>query len=216
MSSAITINNLSVQLQGKLLLDAFSLNITSGEKVTIAGPSGSGKSTLLRCIMGFMLPSSGAIEIFGEGLDADTVWRLRGKMAYVAQEPELGEGIVRDALQYPFTYKINRGTAYSESKAVELFERFMLNASFLDKDIGSLSGGEKQRIALVIALSLKRPLLLLDEAASALDSTSKKAVREYLCHCDALTILSVSHDIRDFSLSERMVTLPFSGKGVET
>jgi len=137
-------------------------------------------------------------------------------MAYVAQEPELGEGIVRDALKHPFTYKINRGTAYSESKAVELFERFQLNASFLEKDICSLSGGEKQRIALVIALSLERPLLLLDEAASALDSTSKKAVREYLCQCDALTILSVSHDIRDFSLSERMVTLPFSGKGVET
>ncbi|MCK5863361.1 MAG: energy-coupling factor ABC transporter ATP-binding protein, partial [Candidatus Hydrogenedentes bacterium] len=69
------------------------------------------------------------------------------------------------------------------------------------------SGGEKQRIALIAALLLHRPLLLLDEAASALDNTTKQGVREYLRNRKDLTILSVSHDIRDFSLSDSVIDI---------
>lgn len=207
MTNAIEVDNLSVFFKDTHVFDSFSLSVLVGDKVTIAGASGSGKSTLLRCIMGFTPLTSGTIRIMGDVLTAATVWQLRGKMAYVAQEPELGNGIVREALQRPFVYKANHNLSFDEREALRLFDAFMLYASLMNKDIGTLSGGEKQRIALVASLMFQRPVLLLDEAASALDSASKQAVREYLCERSDLTILSVSHDIRDFSLSDNIVDI---------
>jgi putative ABC transport system ATP-binding protein len=208
MKNAVLIDNLSVHFQGTRLFDGFSLAVNCGEKITIAGPSGGGKSTLLRCIMGFTPATKGIIRIFDRELTASSIWQLRGKMAYVAQEPELGAGTVRAALMRPFGYRINGDLSYDEEEALRLFSIFRLPASLLDKDIPLLSGGEKQRVALVAALLLQRPILLLDEAASALDGASKEVVRTYLCARTDLTILSVSHDIRDFSLSETVVTIP--------
>ena len=163
---------------------------------------------MLRCIMGFTPVTKGIIRILDRELTASSIWQLRGKMAYVAQEPELGAGTVRAALMRPFGYRINADLSYDEEEALRLFSMFRLPGSLLDKDIPLLSGDEKQRAALVAALLLQRPILLLDEAASALDGVSKEAVRNYLCERTDLTILSVSHDIRDFSLSETVVTIP--------
>ena len=87
------------------------------------------------------------------------------------------------------------------------FEALLLPYALIDASIDNLSGGEKQRIALIIALILKRPLLLLDEVASALDLAAKQAVRDYLRDSKNHTILSVSHDTRDFSLSSTLVDI---------
>jgi len=86
-------------------------------------------------------------------------------------------------------------------------QRFLLPQSLQSKEVRTLSGGEKQRVALIAALLLKRPLLLLDEAASALDANSKHQVREYLREQSELTILSVSHDTRDFTLSNSVFNI---------
>lgn len=214
MTSVIDIINLSVCFQSQCLFEGMSFSLQPGEKITITGPSGSGKSTLLRCLMGFAVPDSGVIRILGEDLGSDTIWKLRGFMAYVAQEPDLGEGIVRDALIRPFGYKRNASLSYDEHEALALFETLVLNPAFIDTPISQLSGGEKQRVALISALLLKRPVLLLDEAASALDLTAKQAVRDYLSHCSDLSILSVSHDVRDFSLSDTILDIgDYSGGG---
>ena len=207
MKNAIAIDRLSVSFSDTPVFKALSLSVIRGEKVTITGPSGSGKSTLLRCVMGFTPITSGRIEILGEELSAANIWQLRGKMAYVAQEPAPGEGVVRDTLCHPFTYRINHALSYNETEVLTLFELFHLAPALLDKKNGTLSGGEKQRIALIAALLLHRPLLLLDEAASALDNTTKQGVREYLRNRKDLTILSVSHDIRDFSLSDSVIDI---------
>lgn len=211
MKNAVVIENLSVHFQSKPLFDGFSLAVNCGDKITIAGPSGGGKSTLLRCIMGFTPATKGSIRILDRELTASSIWQLRGKMAYVAQEPELGVGLVRSALIRPFAYRINADLSYDEEEALRLFSVFRLSPSLLEKEITTLSGGEKQRVALVVALLLQRSILLLDEAASALDGVSKEAVRTYLCERTDLTILSVSHDIRDFSLSETIVNIRGEG-----
>ena len=216
MDNVIELDRLSVHFQGTLLFNAFSLSASLGEKITITGPSGSGKLTLLRCIMGFTPASAGTIRILNEEITAASIWRLRGKMAYVAQEPELGEGVVRDALIRPFGYRINRALSYDEHESLRLFDCFLLPPSLIDKDITTLSGGEKQRVALVAALLLQRPVLLLDEVASALDSASKQAVRDYLCVHNDLTILSVSHDTREFALSDTIVDIGRIKQGVLT
>lgn len=203
----LKIQNLSVRLDDTQLFRGISLAVNVGEKITIAGPSGSGKSTLLRCVLGFV-PFEGEICIGGTPLYARTVWQLRRQLAYVAQEPELGDGTVQELLARPFSYKANQGLAYGREEVGQLFEHFRLPLPLLHKDITTLSGGEKQRVALIGALLLRRPLLLLDEAASALDGEAKKQVRAYLSGREDLAIVSVSHDVRDFVFNGGVYHLP--------
>lgn len=198
---ALCVNRLSVQIAGAPLFSELTLDVAGETQVTLTGPSGSGKSTLLRCILGFRPWTSGTIYVQNEPLTAETVWRLRGLMAYVGQEPELGDGLVCDALRRPLLYRINRRLQFDREEARILFERLRLPDALLNKPITGLSGGEKQRVALVAAILLKRPILLLDEAASALDGVAKQAVRDFLRSLSGITILSVSHDTREFALA---------------
>jgi ABC-type lipoprotein export system ATPase subunit len=92
-------------------------------------------------------------------------------------------------------------------------ERLGLAASLLKQDIASLSGGEKQRVAILSDLLLDRPILLLDEASSALDAKSKQRVVEVMREMKDRTILSVSHDTEWLDFSDRVVTLPASPGG---
>ncbi len=201
MTEVIRIHNVSVCFANIPVFESIHLSIANKEKITIAGPSGSGKSTLVRCIMGFVPIATGSVFINNVELTPRSVWRLRAQMAFVAQEPELGDGTVREALTRPFSYHANRHIQYSETEALRLFEHILLPCDLMDKETSALSGGEKQRVALVGALLLQRPILLLDEAASALDETSKTAVRDFLTDRTDLTILSVSHDTRGFAFS---------------
>ncbi len=205
MEDAIHIKDLTLQFADAPLFERLTFSVADTEKLTLIGPSGSGKSTLLRCIMGFVSAAAGAIYIQNEKLTARSVWHLRGKMAYVAQEPELGDGFVRDTLLRPFSYHNNRLLSYDETEALQLFDIFRLPRTLMKDEVTTLSGGEKQRIALVTALLLQRPILLLDEGASALDKATKRAVRDYLNARTDLTILSVSHDTHNFSFTGPVV-----------
>ncbi|MFW5870683.1 MAG: ABC transporter ATP-binding protein [Candidatus Sumerlaeota bacterium] len=207
----IECKNLTVKLGGKTPLEHFDLEVKDGERVTLTGRSGSGKTTVLRTILGFVQPENGEIRIADEKLDAYSVWNLRVKMAYVAQEPQLGRGTVRDVLERPFHYRANHDLRENLARVEALAEKFMLEKDRLDQKIEDLSGGEKQRIAIIAALLLDREILLLDEASSALDSESKAAVADYLRNDDSLTILSVSHDEKGFDISGRSTRLGGGG-----
>ncbi len=206
-TSAVKIDSLSVPMGNAMLFRRLSLSVKPGEQVTLSGPSGAGKSTLLRCILGFRGWSDGAIYIHGEALHSRSVWRLRGLLAYVGQEPDLGDGLVRDALTRALAYRRNQHLHFDVHDARALFERFLLPTSLMEKATNTLSGGEKQRIALAAGVLLKRPVLLLDEVASALDGNAKQAVRDYLCEMTGTTIISVSHDTRDFALTGPVVDM---------
>lgn len=188
----------------QVLFKALSLSLAEGEKCTLTGASGSGKSTLLKIILGFLPATRKSLYISGSEMTAKSCWVLRRHLAYVAQEAELGSGRVIDILEVPFRFAANRSLTFDAKEALALFDAFLLPADTLHKSMAVLSGGEKQRVALTAALLLKRPLLLLDEVASALDGRSKEAVRSYLAALNHTAILSVSHDVEDFLLSPRV------------
>ncbi len=194
----INISGLEVVFDGRIVIRDFSLHLGQGEKLLLTGPSGSGKSTLLLCLMGFIRPVKGAIYIDGQRLGDDNIWQLRQNIVWVAQEPDPGKGSVRDVIQRPFSYRANRDLKDNMTKLGEYLRRFRLNKELLDKDVSVLSGGEKQRIALITAILLQRPIILLDEPSSALDQTSKQAVMDFLVEAKGLSILAVSHD-RDWA-----------------
>jgi putative ABC transport system ATP-binding protein len=204
---AIQIANLTVQLAGRIILSGFSLRLQQGRKKTLVGPSGSGKSTILRCVLGFIQPAEGEVFIEGQTLTPQSAWSLRTRMAYVPQEPDLGSGTVREILERPFSFRTNQHLRCHPDAIAALFERLLLPPHLLDKPVSFLSGGEKQRIALISALLLKRPILLLDEASSALDKAAKQAVLELLAADAQLSILSVSHDDEWIACSDSVIDL---------
>lgn len=205
---ALEIDRLTVRLDGQLVLRDFSLALEPGRKALLTGPSGCGKSTVLRCVLGFVVPETGSIRIAGQPLTAESVWRLRRHIAYVGQEPDLGTGIVREILERPFHYHANVALRDNLSRVPELFDEFGLARAFLDKEIGDLSGGEKQRVALVSALLLDREIFLLDEVTSALDRASKQAVADYFESRSDIAALFVAHDPEWFSFANPILQMP--------
>lgn len=204
----LEIKDVTVRLNRQTILQDFSLSLGTGQKALLTGPSGCGKSTVLRCLLGFVVPQAGSVRIVGEPLTAESVWTLRRRIAYVGQEPDLGAGLVRDILERPFHYRANAALRGNLARVPELFDAFGLARSLLDKEVGDLSGGEKQRVALVSALLLDRNIFLLDEVTSALDPASKRKVIEYLRSRAEATMLFVAHDAESFPFADLIVEMP--------
>ncbi|MEX1300972.1 MAG: ABC transporter ATP-binding protein [Desulfotignum sp.] len=205
--TAVNLNKLNLSFDGQPVLKDLSLSVRHGEKVALTGPSGSGKSTVLRCILGLVMPDSGTITILGEPLTHHNIWQKRRHIAYVAQEPDLGTGSVKEVIETPFTFRANADLRDNLARLPAIMERFNLPQPLLAKQITRLSGGEKQRIALVIAILLDRPIVLLDEASSALDTKNKQAVADYFRQADSTTVLSVAHDAEWLGFATRVVDM---------
>jgi len=205
---ALELRNVTVYFDGQAVLQDFSMSLKAGEKALLTGPSGCGKSTVLRCLLGFVAPETGSVRIKGEPLNAASVWNLRTHLAYVGQEPELGAGSVSEILERPFHFHANAALRENLKRVPALCEQFGLAQALLNKEPGDLSGGEKQRIALISALLLDRTIFLLDEVTSALDRASKKIVLDYFQSRDDITALFVAHDSEWFSFADQTIEMP--------
>lgn len=204
---ALELRNVTVRFAGQTVLDNFSMSLKSGEKALLTGPSGCGKSTVLRCLLGFAMPEAGSVHIAGKPLTATSIWHLRRLLAYVGQEPELGDGTVHDVLERPFHFHANAPLRENLRRVPQLCEQFGLAPALLAKEPGDLSGGEKQRIALVSAILLDRQIFLLDEVTSALDRTSKKIVLDYFQSRHDVTALFVAHDSEWFAFATQVIEM---------
>ena len=206
-TSIVELTDVTLRFEGQTVLENFSLRVPPGRKVTITGPSGSGKSSILRSILGFITPERGAVRVAGELVTSQSVWYVRRRLAYVPQEADLGLGPVRRILCQPFEYRANANLRCDEQLLLDMFDRLHLPPHLLDKDIKDLSGGEKQRVAIVSAILLDRSIVLLDEAASALDRENAVAVADYFREQRDLTIVSAAHNAQILPLSEHVVSL---------
>ncbi|MDY0145212.1 MAG: ATP-binding cassette domain-containing protein [Kiritimatiellia bacterium] len=191
---AIEFDQLTLAFDGRTLLQDFSLQVQAGEKVVLAGASGSGKSSLLACLLGFVSPVAGRIAINGETLTPKSIWHLRHSMALVQQEPDIGDQSAEEWIREPFSFHANESLRGNLERLPDLLPRLHLAPGLLRQKGTDLSGGEKQRMAIVAALLLDRPILLLDEPTSALDPDSRLAVYDCLAQIEGKTLLMVSHD----------------------
>ena len=189
----IAVNNLSLAYDGHSLFEDVSFDVRSEQKVCISGPSGCGKSSIFKAMLGFVQPRQGDIVIDGLSAQSKDVWQIRHKIAYVTQESDLGSQSVLERIRQPFGYKANAHLQWRIAAVEVYFEQFKLPRKLLTKQTTDLSGGEKQRIAIIIALLLDRPLLLLDEPTSALDKESKQILKGVLTELQK-TVLFISHE----------------------
>ena len=189
----IKLENVEIKREDHLLLQNINLSINKGAKTVITGHSGSGKTSLLLAIMGCYKINVGIIKVNSLEVNSHNLDIIRKSIAYIAQEPVLGTENVHDALLLPFTFKANHSNKPELSRIHQLLERVNLKPSILKKNVISISGGEKQRIAIIRAILMKKKIFLVDEATTGLGSVSRKAVIDIFKNSE-YTVLSVSHD----------------------
>jgi len=185
---------------GHPVLRQLSLKIPKGTWIGIEGKSGIGKSTLMDLIIRFYSPSSGDLTLDDTPVPELSLEWYRSHIAYVPQEPFLFSGTVRDNIALFCGGSVSDSDIEKALKGAYIFDFVMALPQKLDTGIGdngvTMSGGEKQRLAIAIALLMKRPLLLLDEATSNMDQESERHVRQYLreqVDRHNLTVISISH-----------------------
>ena len=182
-----------------------SFQANAGELIGIVGPSGCGKSTLLSIIAGLYPPSSGCVRLAGE-----TVNGVSAKVGYMLQKDNLlaWRTIRRNVLLGLEIRKML--TAENIAYADRLLQTYGL-AEFADKYPAQLSGGMRQRAALIRTLAARPDLLLLDEAFSALDYQTRLMVTDDVYRIlkqEQKTALIVTHDIPEcISMSDRILVL---------
>lgn len=187
--------NINLEYNSKRLFDNFNFQINKNDKVVIVGPSGCGKSTIFHLIMGFKQPDSGKIIFDNMEVNHKNLWDIRKKISYIEQNIDLPGKRVTDFIDLVFSYKANSYLKPEMKKIHELFNIFELSEETLYKNINSLSGGEKQRVSLSVALLLKRKIYLLDEVTSSLDKYLKQKVADYFLNQREFTVLTISHDV---------------------
>lgn len=189
----IRYENAGISFGSKKIISGFSIRILRGQKILLRGKSGTGKSTLFKMLLGFEKPSEGLLYYREKPVSSQVAWEIRKEVSYVSQDTDLGEGSVKDLLDEVFSYRPNKEKRNPEKLNI-LMKEFELEKDILEKNFENLSGGEKQRIGILIALMLGRDIFLLDEATSALDSELKKRVVDHFLKHKDWTLFIISHD----------------------
>ncbi len=203
----IIVDNLTVKFDEKIILNNLNFELPKGGKYAVAGPSGAGKSTLLNVLMGFAVPSSGKVIIDGSEVKSENIESIRSKIAWVPQELHLQVNGVKDLVQFPFSFKRNKKISPGDREISKILSTFGLDPDILNKQLNDISGGEKQRIVLSVAVLLKRQLVFLDEITSALDRGSRIKVMDYFFNQPDLTVLAVTHDDEWMKRSDKIIHL---------
>lgn len=209
MENILEVKNIGKKYQNKegeiLALKNVNFRVKKGEFVSIIGPSGCGKSTLLSIIAGLEKKTTGEIYIEGEKVNG-----ISSKIGYMLQRDCLLEW--RNILSNTMFGLEVKGKKDNVDKeyVLELLKKYNLY-EFKDKYPSELSGGMRQRVALIRTLAVKPKILLLDEAFSALDYQTRIMVTNdiyYILRKEKITAIIVTHDISEaISMSDRVLVL---------
>ncbi|MCB9845319.1 MAG: metal ABC transporter ATP-binding protein [Phycisphaeraceae bacterium] len=187
--------------QSRPAVDRVSLRVEIGERLGILGPNGGGKSTLLKLVLGLLRPDSGSISILGQTARSA---RESGVVGYVPQriEAQLSFPIsARQAASMPVARAVPpwRPLAQEARARVDRSLELVGASSFADHPVGSLSGGQLQRIMIARAIACGPRVLLLDEPTVGIDVAGQQRFSDMLKGLHeslGLAIVIVSHDIR--------------------
>jgi putative ABC transport system ATP-binding protein len=202
----IELKNIEVNLNGDNILKNISIKINMGDFITIIGPNGTGKSTFLNLISGKIKASSGDIFIDNKNVTQQTELERTKIIGRLFQDPKLntvGSLSVKDNISLAMlknrTPKIRKNRANVEKDVITLMSPICDNThELLNKPMHTLSGGQRQMIALVMATICPPKILLLDEPTAALDPISAKKMLDFsvkfiIAH--KITTLFITHDM---------------------
>jgi UDP-glucose/iron transport system ATP-binding protein len=204
----IRFENIDLSYKGVKLIDDLCFEINSGEKACLVGRSGTGKTTLLKMIPGFEFPDKGNVFFDGMEITPDNLAEIRKQIAWLPQNYSvLGTGSVEKIIYNQFNFAANKHLTPTQATLIDLMKQLSLEEGQLKDDFVELSGGEKQRIALLICKLLDRKLVIFDEPSSALDKKSVELVAAMFLDDPELTVLSTSHDEAWLSKCNKIIEL---------
>ncbi|CAN2326979.1 ABC-type nitrate/sulfonate/bicarbonate transport system, ATPase component [Fusobacterium sp. oral taxon C10] len=203
MKNILEVKNLSYSFGNNPILKDINIYVNENEMVTIVGSSGVGKSTLFNLIAGVLKKQTGEITINGSK-------NYIGEVAYMLQKDLLFEHktIINNVILPLIIAKVNKKEALEEGN--KILKQFNLD-KYANEYPQQLSGGMRQRVALIRTYMFKKNIFLLDEAFSALDAITKKELHKWYLDLKKefnLTTLLITHDIEEaVFLSDRIYIL---------
>ena len=195
-ASNIKLQDLSVKIDGKVILKGINVEFKSTKKYALVGASGSGKSTLLNSILSY---NDYVGDIYFDHselreIDERSIFDI---FSYVAQKPSIIDGTIRDNLNF---YEDHSDRDLNDMLDILcLMDKIKSLENGMDTyiDENTLSGGEKQRINIGRALIRKKPFILLDEYTSALDNTTSLVIEKYILSLKDTCVISVTHRLNE-------------------
>jgi len=183
----VKIENLHKRFNKNIVLSGVDLTINEGGIFAVLGPNGSGKTTLIKSILGMVIPNKGSISVLGENIKRNSTYR--NKIDYLPQIANFPSNLkVKELIKM---IKDLRENTEQDEYLIRLFNL----DPFLDKKLGNLSGGTKQKVNIVLTFMFDSPLIILDEPTTGLDPISLIRLKELIQSEKAKgkTILITSH-----------------------
>lgn len=211
--SSLTFEQVSVHYGSSCAVESFTESVKPGEWLCLIGPNGAGKSSLLRSVAG-LIPHSGIISVDGTPLHLRPARRRAALVAHIPQTPFMPEAMTVEEYvllgRNPYVSYFGQESRHDRAIAEDVLGRLDLR-TFAMRRLGTMSGGERQRVVIARALVQEAPIMLLDEPTSALDIGHQQYALELLDSLrrdHGLTIVSAMHDLTLAGLySDRLALL---------
>lgn len=189
----IVIQNINKSFGKLQALRNISLSLNKGEAISLIGPNGSGKTTLIKCLLGMVVPDSGAITLNGENIL--NTWQYRNKIGYMPQTGRYPDNMTIGQL-FDMMCDI-RKISFNDSDT-DLIKSLGLN-QINNKRMNTLSGGTRQKVSASLAFMFKPDVLILDEPTAGLDPLSSEILKHKIRNEkeNGKLILITSHILSD-------------------
>ena len=208
LDGSISFSGLRYRYDDREIFDGLDLEIAAGEMVAFVGESGSGKSTAVKLAVGLLHPDAGVIRVGGRPLQSICLNSYYAFVAYLPQDPPIFDGSLRENIVFD--------DLVEDAVLREVLERVSLNSLFAKLEKGfetplgergiSLSGGERQQLALARLWFSKARLIVLDEATSAMDNLTEAAVMQNVMEqLRGRTVLTIAHRLDSVRNYDRIV-----------
>lgn len=211
VKGAISLKHLSFSYQdGHLAVNDVNVEVKAGESVAFVGTTGSGKTTLMKLLLRFYDPTKGAILLDGKDIRTLNLHDLRRSIGIVSQDVFLFQGTVAENIAYAMNAtqeEIVRAATLAE--ADEFISRLPQGYNTIVGERGQkLSGGQRQRLALARAILKNPPILILDEATSAVDNETEMAIQRSLSHIiKGRTTIMIAHRLSTIRHADKIYVM---------
>ena len=168
----VNIHNLYKKFGANVVLNGIDMDIHQGGIIAILGPNGSGKTTLIKSILGMVIPNKGTVQVLGQNIRKNSDYRK--DIDYLPQIANFPNNLkVKELITM---IKDLRGNGDKDKELITLFKL----EPFLNKKLGNLSGGTKQKVNIVLTFMFDSPLIILDEPTSGLDPISLIGLKQLI------------------------------------
>lgn len=203
----IEIINLAKSYGSQTVLNGISLEMDKGQSIALIGPNGSGKTTLIKSIMGLVIPDTGEIKVLGKPIKSD--YEYRANIGYMPQINRFPEHMK----VYQLFTMLKKMRPSVNGYDTELYEKFEIE-KMRNKQLGSLSGGMRQKVSAATAFLFNPSIIILDEPTAGLDPLSNDQLKEKINQSasDGKLVITTSHILNDLDDIASHVVYLMEGK----